>query len=279
MTIDNRKTKKTGYSATLRAIGILERVVARDEPVSLTDIVTATGLAKPTTHRMLALLEYAGLLVREPVDKSYSVGPRLAALGLDIMLNASVRSARHAILLKLVSDIGETCNLTMLDNGQIIYADRVDSAWPLKVDLKPGSHVPLYCSASGKLFLSWMPPSKRSAMLEQIALERLTDNTITDIEALETELVQTRARRVAVDNEEYLAGLVCVAVPVTLTNGRLCASVAVQAPVARLPLARALEFVPILQQAARQMAATYEPTVAGPVKADNKHSDKARKRT
>ena len=116
-------------------------------------------------------------------------------------------------------------------------------------------------------------------MLEQIALQRLTDNTITDIKDLEAKLTQARTKRVAVDNEEYLAGLVCVAVPVTLKNGRLCASVAVQAPVARLPLARALEFVPVLEQAARQMAATYEPTVAGPVKAERKHSGKARNRT
>lgn len=247
-------------SAALRAIAILEHISRLDAPISLADLIPRVALPKPTVHRMLVLLERAGLLTREPTGKSYSVGPRLAYLARDVMLNATVRATRHAILRRLVAEVGETCNLTMLDQGQVMYMDRVESAWPLRVDLKAGSVVPLHCSASGKLFMSRMPPAKRRALIAQLLLTRYTDNTITDAARLDAELERIRAKGVAVDNEEYLAGLVCVAVPVVLQDGRVCASVAVQAPVARLPVARALEHVPLLTRAAASMAETFEFT-------------------
>ncbi len=246
-------------SAALRAISILEHIAGAGNAVSLADLLPRVGLPKPTVHRMLLLLERAGLLTREPASKSYSVGARLARLGRDVMLNATVRAARHTILRRLVGEVGETCNLTMLDQGQVVYIDRVESAWPLRVDLKAGSMVPLHCSASGKLFISRMPAAKRRSLLAQLMLTRFTDNTITEIAPLEAELERIRSRGVAVDNEEYLAGLVCVAVPVMLKDGRICASVAVQAPVARMSVARGLQQVPLLTRAAASMAETFEP--------------------
>ena len=95
-------------------------------------------------------------------------------------------------------------------------------------------------------------------MLGQLPLARFTNNTITDPKKLKTELDRIRSESVAVDKEEYLDGLVCVAVPVMLGDGRLCASVAVQAPVARLSIARALEYVPLLKRAAEILATTFE---------------------
>ena len=250
--------KPADTSAALRAISIMETVVAADAPLSLTAIMAAVELPKPTVHRMIVLLEHAGLLMREPLGKNYSVGLRLARLGREVMLNSNVRATRHIILQRLVTEVGETCNLTMLYEGQVIYIDRVDSAWPLKVDLKPGSLVPLHCSASGKLFMSRMPAAKRRTLLGQLPLARFTDNTITDPKKLKAELDRIRSESVAVDKEEYLDGLVCVAVPVMLGDGRLCASVAVQAPVARLSIARALEYVPLLKRAAEILATTFE---------------------
>ena len=250
--------KPDSSSAALRAFAILEVVIKADRPISMSEIVEELGLPKPTVFRILSTLEDAGLVLREPGGKDYSVGNRLARFGLDIMTNNSVRMKRHAILQKVAEQIGETCNLTMLDGSNVVYIDRVESSWPLKVDLKPGSLVPLHCSASGKLFLSRLPRPKRRALLENLVLTRYTERTITDMDLLEAELDRVKASHVAVDNEEYLAGLVCIAVPITLKDGRLCASLAVQAPLARLTIARALEHVPLLTRAAESMATTFE---------------------
>ena len=223
------------------------------------DIVEAHGLPKATVFRLLTLLEGSGLVLREPRARSYTAGPRLTRLALDIMLNSSVRLARHGILQRVADESGETCNLTIVDGTEVVYIDRVESQSPLRVDLKPGSRVPLHCSASGKLFLSQLPRAKRRTILESIALKRFTDNTITHPDLLEAELDRIHASRVSLDNEEYLAGLVCIAVPVTDRNGRAIASLAIQAPIARMTPVRAMEFAPMLRTAAAAMAASFDP--------------------
>lgn len=245
-------------AAALRAFGILEIVVRADRPCPLHEIVEQSGLPTPTVFRILSMIEGAGLVQREPNGKTYVVGHRLARFGLDIMTNNSVRAERRAILRRLVDEIGETCNLAMFGGDEIIYIDRVETDWPLKADLKPGSRVPLHCTSSGKLFLSQMPRTKRRRMLESLTFKRYTENTITDIDLLESQLDRIAVTRVGVNNEEFQAGVIGLAVPVTDAKGRMLATVALQAPVARLTIGRAMDFVPSLQRAAADMATTFE---------------------
>lgn len=244
-------------SASLRSLGILDVIVKADRPISLAQIAEQLALPKPTVFRLLSTLEKAGWVFRQPVEKEYVVGARLAGFGLGVMMNNSVRATRHAILAGVASEIGETCNITMLDDNEVVYMDRVETQWPLKIDLQAGTRVPLHCSASGKLMLSQMNSAKRRTLLDHMVLTRFTDNTITDIGVLESELEQIRVNRIGIDNQEYLDGLICVAVPVHDSNGKLAAALAVQAPTARFSLARALEQVPVLTRAADALAETF----------------------
>ncbi|MFY9314812.1 MAG: IclR family transcriptional regulator [Burkholderiales bacterium] len=250
--------KEDNVPATLRAIGVLESLVAAERPASLADLTAALRLPKPTLYRMLAMLERARLVSREPGSRRYAPGPRLATLGRNVMLNGSLRSSRHAILARLVGEIGETCNYTMLDGDAVVYLDRVEAAWPLRMTLSSGSQVPLHCTASGKLLLALLPKAARTRIAAQVPLTRYTDTTITDPRRLAAEFAAIRARRYATDNEEFHAGLVCVAVPVADASKRVCAAIAVHAPVSRMPLERALEHLPALQRAAAEMAATFD---------------------
>ncbi len=260
-------TKRDRTSPLLRAFALLERIAAAEEPITLHDASTGAELPKPTVYRMLAMLEQAGLVAREPEGRRIGPGPRLTRLALDTLRSGCARGPRRAILQQLVAEVGETCNLTILDGGEIVYLDRVESAWPLRVTLQPGSRVPLHCSASGKLLLALLPPGRRKRIVETLPLPRLTDQTIVDPRRLAGELARVRRERVATDNEEYLAGLVCVAVPVATPQGRVVASVAVQAPVARMPLAAALAHVPALRRAASALGATFAAGAAAPAPA------------
>lgn len=244
-------------SATLRALAIVETVAKADGPLALTDIMAATGLPKPTVHRILALLEGAGMLVREPEGKRYAPGPRLSALALDVMTGAAWRAPRHAILQTLVDRIGETCNLTMLDGTEVVYLDRVEAAWPLRLHFQTGSRVPAHCSASGKLLLALMPPRARKRIVETLPLPAFTAKTITDRAAFEDALKRIRKNRVSTDDEEYLDGTVCVAVPVENDTRRVPAVLAVHAPVTRMSLTRALAHVPALRRAAAQLVDSF----------------------
>lgn len=247
--------KEDSVPATLRAVSVLEALVAADRPAALAELTGMVRLPKPTLYRMLGMLESAGLVVREPGARKYAPGPRLAALGRNVMLNASLRAERGAVLARLVEEIGETCNFTMLDGAQVVYVDRVEAAWPLRMTLTSGSHVPLHCTASGKLLLALLPRGSRERIVEQLPLNRYTDKTITDPRRLAGELARIRASRYSTDNEEFHAGLVCVAVPVA-GKKRACAALAVHAPASRMPLERALSYLPVLRKAAAAMSAT-----------------------
>ncbi len=172
------------------------------------------------------------------------------------MLNSTLRAGRRAILAHLVEKIGETCNFTMLDGAEVIYVDRVEAAWPLRMNLTSGSRVPLHCTASGKLLLALLPKVSREMITAELSLTRYTDTTITDRKQLAAELARIRADRYATDKEEYHAGLVCVAVPVIDAKKRACAALAMQAPVSRMPLETALGHLQKLRTAAAAMAAT-----------------------
>ncbi|KFZ82098.1 IclR family transcriptional regulator [Amycolatopsis sp. MJM2582] len=240
-----------GDTPTMRLFSLLELIAAKDQLVSLQGLVEETGLPKPTLHRMLQQLEGAGLLIRQADGRHYGTGHRLRRLAENLLLNATHHGARHAVLRHLVDELGESCNVTTLSGNEIVYLDRVETPEPLRFYLRPGSRVPIHCSASGKMILAQMSPSQRRKLLAHAPLKRYTDKTITDLDALEAEFTRVRRDGFALDDEEFLPGLVCVAV---LVPGRANLCVAVQAPVMRLTPDKALQTLPALQRAAEAIS-------------------------
>ncbi len=243
-------------SAIVRVLGVLEFAGASERPVALADAMAATALPKLTAHRILTMLERERMLQREPDGKRYVAGPRLSALALGAMRSASQRGPRHAILQALVEEINETCNFTTFDGHEVVYLDRVEAQWPLRMILQPGSRVPLHCTASGKLFLSLLPPRKRTRLISAVGLKRYTENTITSRKRFERALDRIRDERVGTDDEEFLAELSAISVPVLDRYGYACAAVAVHAPTARMTIAEARGHLPVLRRAATALAAT-----------------------
>ena len=245
-------------SSTLKAIGVLEVLVRAGRAITLSELMLATELPKPTLHRTLTLFEAAGWLTREPGGRAYIIGERLSRFGLDVLRNEGAATQRRIVLRGVVSDIGESCNLAVLSKGALIYLDRVEAPWPLRLQLPFGGvSMSPHCCASGKLLLAFLPAAERARFVELMTLERYTERTITDRQVLAAEFERIVAARYAVDNEEYVLGVACVAVPVRRSDGEVIASIAVQGATARLPLMRAIGFVPRLQAAALEIGATF----------------------
>ncbi|MFI8997919.1 IclR family transcriptional regulator [Streptomyces sp. NPDC053542] len=240
-----------GDTPTMRLFSLLELIAAKDQLVSLQGLVEETGMPKPTLHRMLQQLESAGLLVRQSDGRHYGTGNRLRRLAENLLLNATHHGARHTVLRSLVEELGESCNITTLSGNEVVYLDRVETPEPLRFYLRPGSRVPTHCSASGKMIMSQMSPAQRRKLLAHAPLKQYTPSTITDLDALEEEFKRIRRDGFALDDEEFLPGLVCVAVLVpAVGGGRSNMCVAVQAPVMRLTADKALSLLPALQRAA-----------------------------
>jgi IclR family acetate operon transcriptional repressor len=245
-------------SAALRLVLLLEVIADQHRPFTLGDLVEGSRLPKPTVHRMVQQFEAAGLLLRQSDGRRYATGIRLRRLAEDLLLNDTHHGARHAVLRNLVEELGESCNITALAGDEVVYLDRVETSEPLRFHLRPGSRVPCHATASGKILLAQMPPEQRRRLIGAVPLRAYTANTLVDPAALEAELERVRRDGFAIDNEEFLPGLICVAVQVPATRGRSNECVAVQAPVLRLTPDRALRLLPALQRAASALAAIAE---------------------
>ncbi|WP_449433090.1 IclR family transcriptional regulator [Pseudomonas putida] len=241
----------------LRALLLLEAIASADAPLSLAQLGDRLDAPKATLLRMLLALERLGFLLREADEKAYLLGPRASRLGLSLLRNEVVLGRSRLILQSLVGQLGETCNLTALDGDRVIYIDRVETREPLRLHVEPGTHVPLHCTASGKLFLAQMPAHRRAELLKHLLLTAQTPRSITDVGLLETELERIRARGVGIDSEEFVRGMVAVAVPISNAQGQCLAALACHAPTARKSLNDLIEYIPQLQAAAAQLAVSF----------------------
>ncbi|MGB5200902.1 MAG: IclR family transcriptional regulator [Sedimenticolaceae bacterium] len=250
-------TERHGHPTILRGLIVLEKVVQSRRPISATELLEELDLPKPTLNRILQQLEEEGLLQRDPVNRRYMPGPRSREMAFDIMSNRAIGAPRHAILRTLSEEIGETCNCTMLDGDHTVYFDRVEANWPFRIQLPVGSQLPLHCTASGKLFLAYMKPRLSQRLIHAAPLKRFTDRTITDTELLMDELKRIKADGIGVDNEEFMTGMVAIAVPVFNAANEICFTIAAHAPTVRKPLEALRQYIPSLRQAAAAMAASY----------------------
>lgn len=241
-----------------RAFAILEYIVQEGGSVSVSDIIEELALPKPTAYRLVEWFEGLGFLAREPGRRRITVGPRLTELALGTLRAGLHQAPRRAILEALANEVGETCNIGVVDRGAVVYLDRVEvSQWPLRLQFHAGSRVPLHCSAMGKLFLAHMPARQRRATLDSLVLTAQTPQTITDRDRLLQELKDIRERGASFDREEFLAGVICIAVPVTGPDGEVLAAIAAQAPTARMSEADAVRHLPALRRAAERLAKSF----------------------
>ena len=244
-----------GSSAAARSLAVLAAVAAAGHASTLAELALRCRLPKATAHRICEQLVESGHLVRDFAARSFVAGPALHRLAYDTLNHATTRGLRHGVLEALVARIGETCNFTTLDGTAVLYLDRVEAPWPLRLTLDVGSRVPLHCTASGKLFLAAMAEPERDAVIARIALTRMTAATITSARALRSECNTIAAAGYSCDREEFVAGLIAVAVPVRDAAGAVRAAIAVHAPTARMSLRAAIAKRVALKAAAATMAA------------------------
>lgn len=237
----------------LRALAIIEEAARVGEPATPTTLNERLTLPKPTIHRLCSVLESAGYLTRDLDGRRYSPGARLRGLALGVLSSSPLQAERRTLLEKLSEEIGETCNLALPDGDAMIYLERVETKWPLRIQLPIGSRVPLHCTASGKLFLSTIKNQDRIARLVG-EMEKKTSKSIYTLSDLAAELDTIRERGFSTDDEEFIEGMIAVAVPVRAPNGNLAATLACHGPVQRLSLEKACEYLPLMKSTAARMA-------------------------
>ena len=244
----------TPDGAVGRAMRLLDALAAAPGPVALAELAAATGLPKATAHRLLLQLEAAGAVRREPDGKRFAPGDGLRRLARGVMRISAQAGPARDVMAALVAEIGETCNLGVLDGRAVLYVERVECDQPLRLHLRAGSRVPLHATAVGKLILAHMPPARAARLLGPGPLPALTPNT-RDRAALLAQLPEIRRDGLSFNAEEATPGVTGVAAPVFAPDGALLAGLSIHAPLSRFDIDAARAAAPRLTQAAAEIAA------------------------
>ena len=246
--------KRERGSTIHRVLDILDTVAASPKPLSATEINQVLNLPKATAHRLCAELEASGYLLKRINGKSYQPGNRLFDVAVGVLANSRFSATRHAILTALSEKVGETCNIAYPDGLYMAYSDRVETSAPLRLQFPIGMRVPLYCTASGKLYLSTLPKARRKAVVNKLELIPRAKNTITDPDALLSAIDQIEQRQVSIDNQELYDDVIAIAVPIKDRQGRFYSSLAIQAPITRVSAESSERYIPLLREAARDLS-------------------------
>lgn len=237
----------------LRTLRILEVLGKSNRPMTPTEINQELQLPKQTVHRLCTTLEEEGYLVRETNGKRLQPSRRLKSLASGILYNSRNHIAVRQLLEEIAENVKETVNLVVPEESGMVYLERIETDWPFRIQLPVGTHVPFHCTASGKTFLASLPPASRKSFVNNVKLEPMTPNTFVDKALLLEELATISKQGYAVDNEEFMEGMVAVAVPIKDEKSRYCGAVAFHAPDQRLSLETAISRKDHLLEGAKKL--------------------------
>ena len=240
----------------LRVLRILEVLGLSDRPMTPTEINRELGLPKQTIHRLCTTLENEGYLVRETNGKRYQPSGRVKNIAAGILYNSRSQIATRQVLIGVAAAIKETVNLVIPEDNGMMYLDRIETDWAFRIQLPVGSQVPFHCTASGKTFLASMTRSARERVVSGLMLESHTPNTFVDRERLLLELAKIAKQGYAIDNEEFMQGMVALAVPILDSRSRYCAALAFHGPTQRLSMEHLLSKRQLLKTASEQLSQT-----------------------
>lgn len=216
-----------------KALDLLE-IVTEAGDLGLAELSARAGASKASSFRVLSTLHRRGYVSKDPVTRRYTPGPRLIALSFANVSKLQLVPRARPVLEELREEFGETVNLGILADHDVLYLEIAESARSLRMSSEVGARDRLHSTALGKAILAQLPPDEARGLLQGYERRPATRRTITDLEALMAELRVTGERGYSIDDEENEIGARCVGVAVTDVSGRPQAAISVSGPAARM---------------------------------------------
>jgi len=214
-----------------KALLILELLIDQGRDLSITEICQKLGMVKGTVHRVLAPLVMRKFIQQNSRTKMYGLGVRTLEIGIDSKRERVLRIAMAPFMMDLYEQCGETINAAVWEYNGIRYIYRLESEALLRISTVGGARFPGYCCATGKVLLSYFSNEDiRQIYSLSNSLKQFTRNTITSIDKLIQEIEEVRIQKLAVDDEEALIGVYCVAAPILNSKGECVAAISISAP-------------------------------------------------
>lgn len=231
--MDAQHGEKGSIQVIERMMSLLDVLAESPEPAPLKMLSKATGLHPSTAHRILAAMTHSRLVERHDAS-TYALGIRLLELGNIVKSRINLRKVSLPFMQDLHKAVGESINLGIRDEDEIIYLERTSSGHSLvRVVYLIGGRAPLHLTSLGKLFLATDGIETVRAYAKRTGLPGKTPHSLTRLDALEKELDKIRRNDLAYDNEEAELGLRCIAAPIRNDEGTVIAGLSISAPTDR----------------------------------------------
>jgi DNA-binding IclR family transcriptional regulator len=226
--------KNSHVQSVERALRLLELLADDGGEMSLTEVAGRLGWPKSTVHGILATLRDYRFVDQSAQNGRYRLGIRLFEFGHKVARNWEIREIGLPVIKKLNEQFGEMVQMAIEDNGEVLYIEKIDSTHIIRIVSDIGIRLPMHCSALGKILLAYLTPAEARRILVKSGMRRMTRNTITDPARMAEELAIIRKQGYAVDNQEIMEGLRCVAAPVRDKQGAVGYAISVSALAERM---------------------------------------------
>lgn len=251
------KGKKKGQrvQSVERALSLLDILSLAGKPMTLSDISEKAALNISTVHRLLHTLMLHNFVRQDYNTGKYRLGLKVFEIGSKALYDLDIRQVAKPELQELVDRFNETTNLAILEQGEVVYIEQVESTHMYKMFARVGNRGPAHSTATGKALLSYVSDLELKSIIEEKGLARFTRGTITDPEKLREELKKIREQGHSLDLEEMEEGVNCIAVPIMNHENEVVAAVSISGPKTRMAEERLTgEFLSAIKETALKIS-------------------------
>ncbi|GLQ34833.1 IclR family transcriptional regulator [Amylibacter marinus] len=216
-----------------KALEVLDQVAAYGRPVKFSELLQDSPYPKATLFRFLQTLTNQQMLSLDTDTGAYSLGIRLMRLAHAAWKNASLAPIARPFLEQLATEVGEAVHLAQLDNGQVLFVDKLRATDRFETLAQVGHVAPAYCTGVGKAMLAFLAPKRLQIVLQQQSFYKFTTTTKGSADDLSEELAKIRKSGIAFDHEEHEQGINSIAAPILSTNGRIVGAISIASATTR----------------------------------------------
>ena len=248
-------SEKKTVPALERGLRILECLAQSHSPLSFTELQQQLAIPKASLVRLLMTLIENGYVMTIPEGRGYQLGMKILSLASRLLDRLDIRMYARSFMQELMEQTSETVELSILDNGELLCIEKIEGSESIRLFTQIGSRYrTLHASAPGKVHLAYMPPQDFERLIQEHGLPRLTDNTITDMNVLKSQLEEIRQSGVAFDDQERRLGVRRFASPIFDCNRKKIAVVDLAGPVFRLTSERKQHFAELVKKTAQRIS-------------------------
>jgi DNA-binding IclR family transcriptional regulator len=212
----------------VKALEVLKLLAENEQGLSSSDIEKRVSIARTTAFRILKSLCHKEMAQKR--GGLYFAGPMLYEVGLQALSRLPLRQRAVPVLQELTRRTGHTSHLAVPSGWHSLILEVCDSSAPIRVASRSGTLADLHCSATGKIFLSYLYRDRLKEFCTQVQPQARTEKTAIDIVSLTKMTEEVPGQGFAIDNEEYHAGVRCLAAPVFDMQHQVIAAVGITGP-------------------------------------------------